>query len=72
MLVVVNGDLQTRYVVVAGMAWCLQAGDTSLLVACSSGHLAVARWLVEEKGVDYRAEKDNVSWKTWGLLCSLW
>ena len=41
--------------------WFLQAGNTALLVACWNGHLAVARWLVEEKGVDYRAEKSNVS-----------
>ena len=39
----------------------LQNGNTALLQACKNGHLAVARWLIEEKGVDYRAEKDNVS-----------
>ena len=39
----------------------MQAGNTALLAACSNGQLAVARWLIEEKGVDYRAEKNNVS-----------
>ena len=39
----------------------VQAGYTALLAACWNGQLAVARWLIEEKGVDYRAEKDNVS-----------
>ena len=41
--------------------WFLQDGNTALLQACMNGHLAVARWLVEEKGVDYRTEKSNVS-----------
>ena len=41
--------------------WFLQDGSTALLLACMNGHLAVARWLVEEKGVDYRAEKNSVS-----------
>ena len=40
---------------------CLQDGYTALLLACMNGHLAVARWLIEEKGVDYRTEKSNVS-----------
>ena len=44
-----------------GLACGLQTGDTALLLACLMGHLAVARWLIEEKGVDYRAEKENVS-----------
>ena len=39
----------------------LQDGNTALLLACENGHLAVARWLIEDKGADYRAEKDNVS-----------
>ena len=39
----------------------LQGGNTALLVACWNGELAVARWLIEEKGVDYRAEKSDVS-----------
>ena len=38
-----------------------QHGSTAFLLACLNGQLAVARWLLEEKGVDYLAEKDNVS-----------
>ena len=32
-----------------------QDGGTALMSACSSGHLSVARWLVDEKGVDVNA-----------------
>ena len=48
-------------VVVVGLTCGLQAGNTALLVACENGQLAVARWLIEEKDMDYRAEKNNVS-----------
>ena len=27
------------------------------MAACSSGHLSVARWLVDEKGLDVNAKK---------------
>jgi ankyrin repeat protein len=43
-----------------------QNGRTALLVACASGHLDVARWLVDA-GSDVRSERDNVSCP---LLCS--
>ena len=46
---------------VVGLTCGLQDGYTALLLACMNGQLAVVRWLIEEKGVDYRAEKDNVS-----------
>jgi ankyrin repeat protein len=37
-----------------------QAGNTALLLACWSGHIDVARWLVSEAGSDARLERDNV------------
>ena len=60
MFVIVSGE-QAGGVVVGYLACCLQDGNTALLLACWNGHLAVARWLVEEKSVDYRAEQNNVS-----------
>jgi ankyrin repeat protein len=38
-----------------------QLGATALLVACRSGHLDVAQWLVTLPGIDARLERDNVS-----------
>ena len=38
-----------------------QNGLTALLHACANGHLAIARWLVDEKGIDHCADKTNVS-----------
>ena len=41
--------------------WFQQNGLTALLHACANGHLAIARWLVDEKGIDHCADKTNVS-----------
>ena len=59
-VVMVSGE-QVDCVAGGRLACRSQNGSTALLLACMNGHLAVARWLIEEKGVDYRAEKDNVS-----------
>ena len=60
------------------VAWCLQSEDTPLLVACSTGQLAVVQWLIDEKGVDCRTEMNEVSGKLlgeerqcWRLCCAL-
>jgi hypothetical protein len=37
-----------------------QNGDTALLLACYSGQLAVARWLVTNAGSNARSERNNV------------
>ena len=59
-VVMVSGE-QVDCVAGGRLACRSQNGSTALLLACMNGHLAVARWLIEEKGVDYRAEKSTVS-----------
>jgi hypothetical protein len=43
--------------------WCRidQNGRSALLLACTGGHLDVARWLVTDAGSDARLERSNVS-----------
>ncbi len=46
----------------AGLVSCCdQGGNTALLVACASGRLDVARWLVTDAGSDARSERSIVS-----------
>jgi ankyrin repeat protein len=40
---------------------CDQDGWSALLLACASGHLDVARWLVTDTGSDARSERTKVS-----------
>ena len=37
-----------------------QGGSTTLRLACANGHLPVVQWLIDEKHMDFRAEKDSV------------
>ena len=55
--IAVGFDTQTGCVV----GGYLQGGNSALLVACWRGQLAMAKWLIDEKGVDYRTEKNSVS-----------
>ncbi len=47
-------------VVMRGYGCLSQYGDTALLLACLSGRIDVARWLVSEAGSDARSERNNV------------
>ncbi len=49
-----------------------QTGFTALLLACLSGHIDVARWLVSEAGSDARSEWNNVRHRSCAIagLCS--
>jgi hypothetical protein len=42
-------------------SYCNQDGDTALLLACATGHIEVARWLVAVARSDVQSERDNVS-----------